>query len=730
MDNNELNNYYNNVNNQSSNYSQNYNQNYNPNYNQNYNPNYNPNQNYNQSYNTNLNNANNKPPKKRSGCLVSLLKVILVFFIILGIIVGAVVYGIYKGKQKEIAEVEKNLIVVDESDEINQRIEALKVIESDITGMSQYDKINMGLLPYNNSDSDGDGLTDKEEIEVYGSNPLLVSTAGDGIPDGYKIKNDLAVNKKYNSTDIGYSSFSNITIKSLNHSVAVISEIEGYSMNGVPSEIVYSISNYDGELKIDFSEYILENKEYLIFKKNDESNSEYEILKDKNGVVNFKTNGKDCVVGFVNINKSTTFDGLFDVEAPIDEMNTIEGNDSILICFPIMVLTGEAKFIIFEKSIVDKESTKSEILTEFFNNEFGEEAGFTFNVEHKYLNIVSYKTLSKVLNYVSSGAAFKKLLEDSDMSVSDEDISTFKNILSFFVVVLEIEADEWKELANQKSESPSEDVKGEKVSKYVSGFDVSKDALPFPNFGTYISEGGNCAGFALITTQLFNEYLYPEKATSIFKDISYSYDISNKEYYSTFFDIHLNDYKDYSYWTTTYPDMEHLQRSEFLEEDRNFLDFIGYKWAEGNDIDKGLIWFNNELPWSDFEKVIDFFENNNKILNLSMSSGGSGHAVNAYGLEQDKDNPNIWYILVYDNNFPNHEYKGQPVNNRVKIIRKSSLFGEDYFEFDYYPLPDKAPNYRYTSYATVASHILVTATQAHMFVLTDEYTNTLIGGEK
>ncbi len=62
--------------------------------------------------------------------------------------------------------------------------EPLKGEPSDIVGMSKYDKYAMGLSIQDGSDTDGDGLTDKEEIEVYGSDPLKKSTSGDLYDDG------------------------------------------------------------------------------------------------------------------------------------------------------------------------------------------------------------------------------------------------------------------------------------------------------------------------------------------------------------------------------------------------------------------------------------------------------------------------------------------------------------------------------------------------------------------
>lgn len=70
-------------------------------------------------------------------------------------------------------------------------METQKNVPSDIEGYSVYDKYVMGLQRQDGSDSDFDGLTDKEEIEVYGTDPLKASTAGDLYTDSYKIEHGL-----------------------------------------------------------------------------------------------------------------------------------------------------------------------------------------------------------------------------------------------------------------------------------------------------------------------------------------------------------------------------------------------------------------------------------------------------------------------------------------------------------------------------------------------------------
>jgi len=79
--------------------------------------------------------------------------------------------------------------------------EELKNQPSDIEGMTKYDKYVMGLSTSDGADSDLDGLTDKEEIEIHGSDPTLPSTSGDLYTDGYKIENGMDIHKYYEYED-------------------------------------------------------------------------------------------------------------------------------------------------------------------------------------------------------------------------------------------------------------------------------------------------------------------------------------------------------------------------------------------------------------------------------------------------------------------------------------------------------------------------------------------------
>jgi DNA-binding beta-propeller fold protein YncE len=58
--------------------------------------------------------------------------------------------------------------------------------DPDHDGLTNLQEFQIGTDP-NNPDTDGDGLTDGQEVLIYHTNPLLFSTDGTGIPDGIEV---------------------------------------------------------------------------------------------------------------------------------------------------------------------------------------------------------------------------------------------------------------------------------------------------------------------------------------------------------------------------------------------------------------------------------------------------------------------------------------------------------------------------------------------------------------
>src|SRR5207247_6173725 len=59
--------------------------------------------------------------------------------------------------------------------------------DPDRDGLTNLQEFQEGTDP-NNPDTDADGLSDGDEVNIYHTNPLLPDTDGDGIPDGVEVR--------------------------------------------------------------------------------------------------------------------------------------------------------------------------------------------------------------------------------------------------------------------------------------------------------------------------------------------------------------------------------------------------------------------------------------------------------------------------------------------------------------------------------------------------------------
>ena len=672
-----------------------------------------------------------KKKKKKGGCLWFLLKFIIIFWVIIGIILG-VIFGVnYFSKKKEIKELEASIPKISTEEMFFSQQDKWKSEPSDIVGLSKLEKLEKGLSIGDNSDTDGDGLTDKEEIEVYKTDPLKISSLGDTIPDGVKVKNSMELTKKYSSNEIenygAFAKYDSIELKdkSIENSLANIYEIENYKVNGVSAIKNYSITNYNGKVELDFSKDIEGLSGYVIVKEFGDIAVEYEVLKDKNGKVSISVNeGETVVVSLLEVeNNSLNFFDSLDYEN-----ESIEGNNAYLVLSPISLITGQLHTYLWEASLFGGDnSERSEVVKSYLANALNCDIA----MNHFYVNPVEVEIISKIFDSILGGTMYKSMLSEQGVEVSDEDVSMFTKALQFFVIGVKLDKGNWGEVLENPAENIEEEVK-EKPSKYMSTFNVAKDALPFPNVGTYISPGGNCTGFTVITAKLFNSN--SNKRSGEFKDDELGvldYDINNSDF-DTFFNKYLDDYKNRTYWSEKYKNMDTLKYNDYEGTDGDFIRFLGYHWRQGNVKSSPQVkMFNDEYKWSDFEKLQKYFADGDRVACLSMSTSGSGHSVLCYGLSQDTNNPNVWYMHVYDNNFPNHLFNGKyRATNKVKITKCEPLFGEDYFEWTYYPLPEQLPNYKYTSRGvglkfSSGSDFLVTALQAHIMSVYDENYNQI-----
>lgn len=73
------------------------------------------------------------------------------------------------------------------ADQISEDPDRSAQLDSDGDGLTDYDEINVYHTDPNNPDTDGDGLKDGEEVLKYKTNPLNPDTDGDGLKDGEEV---------------------------------------------------------------------------------------------------------------------------------------------------------------------------------------------------------------------------------------------------------------------------------------------------------------------------------------------------------------------------------------------------------------------------------------------------------------------------------------------------------------------------------------------------------------
>ncbi|MBP9827674.1 hypothetical protein KBC55_00795 [Patescibacteria group bacterium] len=150
-------------------------------------------------------------PMQEEGHPIVSAKVVLVAIIILGVIGATIAISYSFMSQPQVSmpladqsveedenenDTDTEVVLDDEEgkgddenelDGLPQTDPAVIVIDSDGDGLSNDEEMELGTS-INNPDSDNDGLGDREEIQVYKTNPLNPDTDGDTYSDGVEVQ--------------------------------------------------------------------------------------------------------------------------------------------------------------------------------------------------------------------------------------------------------------------------------------------------------------------------------------------------------------------------------------------------------------------------------------------------------------------------------------------------------------------------------------------------------------
>ncbi len=77
--------------------------------------------------------------------------------------------------------------------EFNSALKKLSATDQDLDGIPDSEEAKYGTS-VTSSDTDGDGLSDYQEVFIYKTNPVKADTDGDGFSDGYEVRHGLNPN--------------------------------------------------------------------------------------------------------------------------------------------------------------------------------------------------------------------------------------------------------------------------------------------------------------------------------------------------------------------------------------------------------------------------------------------------------------------------------------------------------------------------------------------------------
>lgn len=604
-----------------------------------------------------------------------------------------VVYGVKTGVEN--IQLKHILLTGLEVQDEDTFASSLKDKKSDIKGMSQYDKYNMGLDYHDGSDSDHDGLTDKEEIEVYGTDPLKSSTAGDLYTDGYKVANDMDPAKAYEMSE---QTFSNNNCKEVilsaddaaDLSAVVENATDRYSLSDYGIDKIYKgywIYNYSGTVRLNLKK---------VFSKNNITESDIDIWMYKGDFLvyglsdlkkcNYTMEGNQAVIAeelaadssyyiFVT-EKTTILDKILTASSKKMQLNGSKDDQKVFLIkmSPILYALGLTDIDIYysdqnddEKNIaMEKRAVKLYNLKESDKINFSPVTVDEIQKKYEYL----HNTIPKL--ETKDGVIYKK----------DSGGNLLLILFGYWYIEDGITADAGGNGKNSQKEEK------DNYKNYHTKFDPYVDELPFQNFESQYGHNGNCTGFTHLTSYLFNQGSYPKKGH--YNDIKWNLgtDKSNK----TLMNPGLNDYKTSSFVDDNSSAFDNYIGSKISSGEKEFVKMIGSGYQEGTEklpyLNEYLISNDWSADWSVAEHMMDYL-NKGKIINVGLYlKNGSGHAITVYDYYYNYAGELIF--RVYDCNIPQNHMDDVELNcdgacylQCKKVLRSDGTYGMDYV---YYPL--------------------------------------------
>ncbi len=611
---------------------------------------------------------------------------------------------------------------------------------SEIEGWTIRDKYEAGLLSDEGEpDTDHDGLTDKQEIEVYGSNPLKKSTADDLYTDGYKAEHGMDVTTYYEyegeivypGNTVEHVTLLTPTVYNLDADIRRL-EKDHYSVENYEIHAAFIFRDYTGKLNMDLSSVLREEgltvkdatilqgapigTKFVISEYQPDDNGmlmdvdmeSYTVLLVAKSTSKNKTPGKSENLKFGR----ATANGLEDSD--------ITGADGLIVYNMAAEALGMIPEIYYvstgneEKDRIVKDALIDWADTKITRGEYIRAGGSVLASNENFVitdaNCVAVSQDKLNKEKAKCLSIDDALPGDSHITYSlwDSKTATWKEELFRYTMLEDIMEFDVAEMA---SESHAEQMK----------YDYE---FPFPNFGSIISPGGNCAGIAYVTSYMYNNGTLPAMTGS------YDFSDNNKtgtrsDYYKdkmyfnidatagdnadlvngAFYDFQNADFvKTNNTKEITYKILGEECKDTIMNTDKmgvpeqEYVYMVGCYWAFANDVCEGYL-RRTDHPL-DYQLIRDIMNklDHNKMLYLNIvlinaeeGTPVGGHAVNIVSYEVDPGDADTVYLYLYDSNYPHDKRVGNgKVNTRngktyITVRREVLNDGKEIFKYEYCP---------------------------------------------
>ncbi len=598
--------------------------------------------------------------------------------------------------------------------------------KSDIDGWTKSQKVERGLCGDDGSDSDFDGLTDKEEIEVYKSDPLKVSTAGDLYTDKYKVDHNMDVNEyceydgeeSISCDEVPFFEFTanspvdfDLKIKDCTEHISDFKEHETYRKIDYDSVYgLYIISNYtNNTFKIDLSTFYANKGNDIDVKVfiDDGQKSEDITKKNDGDILTVKLAGmpnqnQNILVAICK--KESLLDNALEFaksQFSDDSSDDYENDDAyqslIVARFPLVYMFfGVRPEVYISDTANEQQIQDTLIMAEQVYHEV-----YPFSLMEGPLPDEYYRFTTDQCHFVSRDEVRRKTLFNYRIwgpayicrgLMANCQILHLYSPYEAFASMARAEREEREKESNKFKNSERfcfNNFETEYFPEKIDGFNES---------GAH----GVCAGLAWVVALVHdNDGLYSLNGTYTSKKgetVSYSLD-ENDEDNQTLKDRYLYDYKrdkfepipsydSIGFWSkkSDIPVMGNV--NDMTDDEIEFTKLISCYWREYNDRVGTpefvkLAYLNNLdqkwLSWETIKKMMQALDKGQVLLwDLNNNDRyGRGHSVNivSYSAYNDGNN-DVVEFLVYDNN--DHD--------KDKVLRcwKKEIHGFDSFEYVYY----------------------------------------------